>query len=98
MGEDHVATLGALRFDHSRKPREAAAPLTIGADLIGHLIDVVHQDEGDARGLCRRRASEEQRDKTDEKCGENADRRHEGTFYWGGGLSTHASRAAIAYA
>jgi hypothetical protein len=55
MGEDDVAAasarLGALGLHHGGKPREAAAAPAIGRHLIVHQIDVIDQDEGDARGL-----------------------------------------------
>ena len=61
MGEDDVAALGALGLDHRGKPREAAAALAIRLHLLGHLVDVVDQDEGYVGrfGACRQGKKDE---------------------------------------
>ena len=46
-----LSGLGALGLDHGGEPRKAAAPLAVGHHLVGHQIDVIDQDEGDARRL-----------------------------------------------
>jgi hypothetical protein len=58
--EDSVAAGGAclvaLGLDHSRKPGESAAALSVGHQLVRHQIDVIDQNERDACGRVRRRA------------------------------------------
>ena len=75
MGEDHVATLGALGFHHRGKPREAAAAPAVRGHLLAHLIDVIDQDEGDARGLGRSCGDKEDRERGD--CEQTAGEGHE---------------------
>ncbi len=60
MGEDDVAALGALGLHHRSEPREAAAALPVRHHLVAHQIDVVDQDEGDARGLGPSRDDEQE--------------------------------------
>ena len=65
MGEDHVGALGALGLDYRGEPRAAAAALPVRHHLIRHQINVIDQDEGDARGLGAGRGGAEDRDQQD---------------------------------
>jgi hypothetical protein len=49
--------LGALSLNHSREPGESAAALTVEHQFVRHQIDVIDQNERDACGRVRRRAS-----------------------------------------
>jgi hypothetical protein len=55
--EDDVAAFGALGLDHGGEAGETAAALAVGHQLVRHEIDVVDQNEGDARRCCGRLGS-----------------------------------------
>ena len=62
MRQDHMAALGALGLDHRRQPGIPAAGLAVGHLLFGHQVEIVDEQEGHSRGLCRRRAGQQERD------------------------------------
>src|SRR5215475_6479152 len=51
MRQDHVSAFGSLGLHCGGKPRKAATAPAVRRHLLAHLIDVIDQDEGDARGL-----------------------------------------------
>ena len=56
MGEDDIGALGPLRLHHGGEARQAAP-----APILVHLVDVIHQHEGQPHGvggLCEARAHE----------------------------------------
>jgi hypothetical protein len=61
MRQDHVA-LGALGLDNGGESGDAAAAFPVGHHLICDQIDVIDQQEADARGLGTGRTGAEERD------------------------------------
>ena len=66
MRHNDRRTLRALSLDDRRKPRESAAALPVRHHLIRHLIDVIHQDQGDMGGAGKPRTGENKRGSHDE--------------------------------